>query len=97
MRIDDDRQKREPQEGSIAAIPCGLRLMPRVISKVNEYRANAAECRRKAESAESASAERMWRDMSESWLGMIGFAEREDYATEELEHSTNRSMSRSSH
>jgi hypothetical protein len=71
--------------------------MPRVISKVNEYRANAAECRRKAETAESASAAQMWRDMSESWLGMIGFAEREDYVTEELEHSTHRSMSRSSH
>jgi hypothetical protein len=44
--------------------------MPRVISKAKEYRANAAECRRRAECAKNAPDKRMWRDMSESWLGM---------------------------
>ena len=39
----------------------------------------------------------MWRDMSESWLGMIGCAEREDFAAEEREHGTNQSQSKSSH
>ena len=40
---------------------------------------------------------RMWCDMSEFWLGMIGHAEREDFAAEEREHGTNQSQSKSSH
>jgi hypothetical protein len=39
----------------------------------------------------------MWRDMSESWLGMIGFAEQEDFAAEEHERGTNQQRSKSSH
>jgi hypothetical protein len=71
--------------------------MPRVISKANEYRANAAECRRRAECSENAPEKHMWRDMSESWLGMIDFAEQEDFAAEEHECGTNQRRSQSSH
>jgi hypothetical protein len=71
--------------------------MPRVVSKANEYRANAAECRRRAECAKKAPDKHMWRDMSESWLGMIGFAEQEDFAAEEHERGTNQQRSKSSH
>ena len=39
----------------------------------------------------------MWREMSESWLGMIGHAEREDFAAEEHERGTNQPKSMSSH
>jgi hypothetical protein len=39
----------------------------------------------------------MWRDMSESWLGMVGHAERDDFAAEEREHGTNQSQSESCH
>jgi hypothetical protein len=39
----------------------------------------------------------MWRDMSESWLGMIGFAEQEDFSVEEHERGTNQQRSKSSH
>jgi hypothetical protein len=39
----------------------------------------------------------MWRDMSESWLGMIGFAEQEDFSVEERERGTNQQRSKSSH
>jgi hypothetical protein len=70
--------------------------MPR-FSKANEYRANAADCSRRAECAENAPEKHMWGDMSESWLGMIGFAEQEDFATEEHERGTNQQRSRSSH
>ena len=38
----------------------------------------------------------MSRDMSKSWLGMIGCAEREDFAAEEREHGTNERQSTSS-
>jgi hypothetical protein len=34
------------------------------LSKANEYRANAAECRRRAECTENAPEKHMWRDMS---------------------------------
>jgi len=71
--------------------------MPRAVSKANEYRANAAECRRRAENTKDAPQKRMWREMSESWLGMICFAEQEDFATEERERGTNQPRSRSSH
>jgi hypothetical protein len=67
------------------------------MSKVNEYRANAADCRRMANSTKNSLEKHMWRDMSESWLGMIGYAEREDFAAEEREHGTNQSQSRSCH
>ena len=66
-------------------------------SKANEYRANAAECRRRAECAKNAPEKHMWRDMSESWLAMIGFAEREDFSTAEHERGTNQQQSKSSH
>jgi hypothetical protein len=66
-------------------------------TKANEYRANAADCRRRAECAENAAEKLMWRDMSESWLEMIGFAEQEDFATEERERGTNQQRSSSSH
>jgi len=39
----------------------------------------------------------MWRDMSESWLRMIDFAEQEDFAAEEHERGTNQQRSKSSH
>jgi hypothetical protein len=71
--------------------------MPRAISKASEYRANAAECGRKAECAEHAPERRMWRDMSESWLGMIGLAERDDFFAAERQHGTNQFRSKSSH
>ena len=71
--------------------------MPRVISKANEYRANAAECRRRAECTKNVPEKHMWRDMSESWLGMIVFAEQEDFAAEERERGTNQQRSKSSH
>jgi hypothetical protein len=67
------------------------------MSKMSEYRANAAECRRMADETKNALERRMWCDMSESWLGMIGHAEREDFAAEEREHGTNQSQSKSSH
>jgi hypothetical protein len=60
--------------------------MPRMIRKADEYRANAAECRLKAENANNAAERHMWRDMSESWLGMIDFAQQEDYAAELIQH-----------
>jgi hypothetical protein len=68
-----------------------------VMSKANEYRANAAECRRMADSTKNALEKHMWRDMSESWLGMIGHAEREDFAAEEREHGTNQLQSKCCH
>jgi hypothetical protein len=71
--------------------------MPRLVSKANEYRANAEECRRMADSTKNALQKDMWCDMSESWLGMIGHAEREDFATEEREHGTKQPQSKSSH
>jgi hypothetical protein len=71
--------------------------MPGVVSKANEYRANAAECRRMADSTRNAPEQHMWREMSESWLGMIGQAEREDFAAEEHERGTNQPKSMSSH
>jgi hypothetical protein len=71
--------------------------MPRLISKVSEYRAAAAECRRRAECTENAPEKHMWRDMSESWLGMIIFAEQEDFAAEERDRGTNQQRSKSSH
>jgi hypothetical protein len=66
-------------------------------SKANEYRANAAACRRRADCAKNAPEKQMWRDMSKSWLGMIGFAEQEDFAAEEHERGTNQQRSKSSH
>jgi hypothetical protein len=39
----------------------------------------------------------MWRDMSESWLSMIGHAEREDFAAEVHQRGTNQPQSNSSH
>jgi hypothetical protein len=50
-----------------------------------------------AESTKNAMEKHMWRDMSQSWLGMIGHAEREDFAAEEREHGTNQPQSKSSH
>ena len=67
------------------------------MNKVNEYRANAADCRRMANSTKNSLEKHMWRDMSESWLGMIGYAEREDFAAEERKHGTNQSQSKSYH
>jgi hypothetical protein len=71
--------------------------MRRLVSKANEYRANAAECRRRADKTEDAPEKHMWRDMSESWLGMIGFAEQEDFSAAERERGTNQPRSKSSH
>jgi hypothetical protein len=68
--------------------------MPRVASKANEYRANAADCRRMADGTKNVLEKHMWRDMSESWLGMIGHA---DFAAEEREHGTNQPQSMCSH
>jgi hypothetical protein len=39
----------------------------------------------------------MWHDMSESWLGMIDFAQQEDFSAEEQERGTNQQGSKSSH
>jgi len=50
-----------------------------------------------AEGTTNALEKGMWCDMSESWLGMIGYAEREDFAAEESEHGTNQSRSKSIH
>jgi hypothetical protein len=86
-----------PENDTVIALPCGLCLMPRIISKANEYRANAAECRRRAECTKNAPEKQMLRDMSESWLGMIGLAEQEDFAAEEHERNTNQQRSKSSH
>lgn len=71
--------------------------MPRAANKANEYRANAADCRRMADSTKNTLEKDMWRDMSESWLGMIGHAEREDFAAEEREHGTNQPRSKCFH
>lgn len=65
--------------------------------KADEYRANAAECRRMADSKESAQERHMWRDMSASWLGMITHAEREEFADKEREYGTKQPSSNSSH
>ena len=67
------------------------------MSKVSEYRANAAECRRMADGTKNAVERRMWCDTSEFWLGMIGLAEREDFAAGERQHGTNQSQSKSFH
>ncbi len=50
-----------------------------------------------ADGTKNALEQQMWRDMSESWLGMIGLAERDDFAAEEREHGTKQSKSMSSH
>jgi hypothetical protein len=50
-----------------------------------------------ADSTKNALQKDMWRDMSESWLGMIGHAEQEDFAAEEREHGTKQPQSKSSH
>jgi hypothetical protein len=71
--------------------------MSRVVSKANEYRPNAAECRRMADHTKNALEKHMWCDMSESWLGLIWHAEQEDFAAEEREHGTNQPQSKSSH
>ena len=52
--------------------------------KVSQYRANAAECRRMAHGIKNALERRMWCDMSKFWLGMIGHAERKDFAAENV-------------
>ena len=71
--------------------------MSRMISKADEYRANAAECVEKAEKANNAKEKHMWRDMSESWLGMIDFAKKEDYVRKLLEQGTRLPRVRPSH
>ena len=71
--------------------------MPRMISKADEDRANAAECIEKAEKASNAKERHMWRDMSESWLGMIDFAKKEDYVIELLEQGTRQPRTWPSH
>jgi hypothetical protein len=59
-----------------------------------EARANAAEYRRMADGAKNALERRMWCDMSESWLGMIGHAEREDFPPKNVSTAlTSRSQS----
>jgi hypothetical protein len=65
--------------------------------KADEYRANAAECRRMADSKESAREKHMWRDMSASWLSMIPHAEGEEFAAKQREHGTKQPNSISSH
>jgi hypothetical protein len=50
-----------------------------------------------ADSTRNAPEQHMWREMSESWLGMIGQAEREDFAAEEHERGTDQPKSMSSH
>ena len=67
------------------------------MSKADEYRANAAECRRIAEGTTNAQDKDMWRDMSESWLGMVGHAEREDFAAEERKRGTHQLQSKCNH
>ena len=67
------------------------------MSKVSEYRASAAECRRKADSAKDSLEKHMWRDMSESWLGMMGHAQQEDFAAEERQRGTRQSRSNCLH
>jgi hypothetical protein len=41
-----------------------------------------------ADSKNNAHEKHMWHDMSASWLGMIGHAEGEEFATEERQHGT---------
>ena len=67
------------------------------VSNVDEYRANAAGCRRMADGTKNAREKHIWRDMSESWLAMIGYAEREDFGAEEREHGTKQPKSELSH
>jgi len=50
-----------------------------------------------ADGTKNAREKHMWRDMSESWLAMIGYAEREDFAGEEREHGTKQPKSELSH
>lgn len=40
------------------------------MSKVEEYRANAAECERMARTARDEAERRTWKDMAESWSRM---------------------------
>ena len=58
------------------------------MSKVNDYRANAADCRQMADTTNNVLEKHMWHDMSESWLSMIGHAEREDFAAEVHQRGT---------
>jgi hypothetical protein len=67
------------------------------VSKVNDYRANAADCRQMADTTNNVLEKHMWHDMSESWLSMIGHAEREDFAAEVHQRGTNQPQSKSSH
>jgi hypothetical protein len=67
------------------------------MGKADEYRANAAECRRMAESTKNQREKSMWQDMCRSWLGLIGRGEREDFASEEHQLGTKQSKSDSSH
>lgn len=50
-----------------------------------------------ADTKKNALEKHMWRDMSESWLSMIGHAEREDFAAEVHQRGTNQSQSKSCH
>jgi hypothetical protein len=43
----------------------------RIMSKNDEYRANAAECERMARFTRNESEKRTWQDMAESWLRLI--------------------------
>jgi hypothetical protein len=45
-----------------------------------------------ADGTKNAREKHMWRDMSESWLAMIGYAEREDFGAEEREHGTKQAI-----
>jgi hypothetical protein len=62
-----------------------------------EQKISAQECSSFLSRQPHAAEEHMWRDISESWLGMIGFAEQEDFAAEEHERGTNQQRSKSSH
>ena len=65
--------------------------------KADEYQANAAECRRMADSKSNAQEKLMWRDMSASWLGMMRHAEGDEFAAKEREHGTKQPTSDSLH
>ena len=68
-----------------------------LICKADEYRANAAECRRMADTKKNVREKHMWRDMSASWLGMVAHAESEEFAARQRESGTRQPNSNSSH
>jgi hypothetical protein len=75
------------------------------MSRTNEYRRNAAECQRMAESTRDEGDRRSWLRLAQSWLRLVSDARREDsspdatenFATEHRVRGTRQRESESTH